>query len=274
MSRSVSGPVTLEIRDSGGKTVRRYSSSNRGSPVDATKLRIPAYWLRPPQVLSSEPGMHRFVWDTHYQPVPGIDPEYPIAAVYRNTAPDPTSPWAMPGQYTVVLTVNGTSFTQPLVVKMDPRVKTSRADLGRQFELSEQLYNEWAPLNSINERINSLSTQLTKLRPLTDGNSPITAQLDAFSKKLQELTGAANPRPGDPLNLGVLIRLQALFGILQEVDAAPTAQVSSAVENLQREIRSVVERWRVIESQDIPALNLQLQAAGLPELKLKEPDQK
>ncbi|MBA3804928.1 MAG: hypothetical protein H0X14_04355 [Acidobacteria bacterium] len=208
----------------------------------------------------------------HYQPVPGIDPEYPIAAIYRNTAPDPTSPWVMPGQYTVVLTASGATFTQPLVVKMDPRVKTSLADLGRQFEQSEQLYKEWAPLNSINERINSLGAQITKLRPRAEGNSPITAELDAFTKKLQELTGAANPRPGDSLNLGVLIRLQTLFGILQEVDAAPTPQVSAAVENLQREIRSVNERWRVIESQDIRALNHQLQAAGLQEL--KEPGQK
>lgn len=273
LSQSVSGPVTLEIRDSSGQTVRRYSSADAVSPVDASKLRIPTYWLRPPQVLSAERGMHRFIWDMHYEPVPGIDPQYPIAAVYRNTAPDPTSPWVMPGQYTIVLTVGGTSFTQPLVVKMDPRVKTSLADLGRQLELSKQLYNQWAPLNSLNERINSLNEELVNLRSRAGENSAVAAGIDALIKKLQELAGATNPRPGEPLNLGVLARLQTLFGILQEVDAAPTIQVSTAVTNLQREIQSVIEGWRVIESQDIPALNRQLKGAGLPELKLKEPDQ-
>jgi photosystem II stability/assembly factor-like uncharacterized protein len=272
LRQSATGPVTLEIRDSSGQTVRRYSSADAVPPVDPTKLRIPTYWVRPPQVLSTEAGMHRFMWDMHYQPVPGIDPEYPIAAIYRNTAPDPTSPWAMPGQYTVVLTVGGKSLTQPLTIKMDPRVKTSLADLGRQFALSKQLYDQWAQLNSINERINSLNTELTNLQPRTL-NSPVAAQLDALIKKLQELTGAANPRPGEPLNLGVLIRLQTLFGILQEVDAAPTAQTTVAVTNLQSEIRLVNERWQAIDSQDIPALNLMLKAAGLPELKLKEPDQ-
>ena len=29
------------------------------------------------------------------------EPEYPISAVPHNTAPDATSPWALPGQYTV-----------------------------------------------------------------------------------------------------------------------------------------------------------------------------
>jgi photosystem II stability/assembly factor-like uncharacterized protein len=272
LGQSASGPVTLEIRDSSGQTVRRYSSTDTVPPVDATRLRIPTYWVRPPQVLSTEAGMHRFMWDMHYQPVPGIDPEYPIAAIYRNTAPDPTAPWAMPGQYTVVLTVGGKSFTQPLTIKMDPRVKTSLADLGRQFELSRQLYEQWAQLNSINERINSLNTELTNLQTRTT-NTPIAAQLDALIKKLQELTGAANPRPGEPLNLVVLIRLQTLFGILQEVDAAPTPQATAAVTNLQSEIRSVSERWQVIESQDIPALNRQLRDAGLPEVKVKEPGQ-
>jgi photosystem II stability/assembly factor-like uncharacterized protein len=273
LRQSATGPVTLEIRDSNGQTVRRYSSADTVPPVDATSLRIPTYWVRPPQVLSTEAGMHRFMWDMHYQPVPGIDPEYPIAAVYRNTAPDPTSPWAMPGQYTVVLTVGGKSFAQPLTVKMDPRVKTSLAELGRQFALSKQLSDQWAQLNSINERINALNTELTNLQPRTL-NSPVAAQLDALIKKLQELAGAtANPRPGEPLDLVVLTRLQTLFGILQEVDAAPTAQTTAAVTNLQSEIRSVSEGWRAIESQDIPALNRQLRAAGLPEVKLKEPDQ-
>ena len=56
--------------------------------------------------------MHRFLWDMHYAPVPGEKPSYPIAAVYRNTAPDFTSPWVMPGKYTVVLNVNGNTYTQ------------------------------------------------------------------------------------------------------------------------------------------------------------------
>jgi hypothetical protein len=84
--------------------------------------------------------MHRFVWDLFYPPIPQKRPSYPIAAIARNTPPDATSPYAMPGDYTVRLTVDGKVSTQPLTVQMDPRVKTSRADLGEQFRLSMKVY--------------------------------------------------------------------------------------------------------------------------------------
>jgi hypothetical protein len=42
----------------------------------------------------------------------------------------------MPGLYTVTLQVNGKTYTQPLQIKMDPRVKTSLQDLQKQHDLS------------------------------------------------------------------------------------------------------------------------------------------
>src|SRR5947208_1769485 len=65
----------------------------------------------------------------------------PIAAVPHDTPPAPTSPWVAPGQYTVKLTVDGKSLTQPLTVKMDPRVNTPPVGLAQQFTLSKQLYD-------------------------------------------------------------------------------------------------------------------------------------
>ena len=267
-SRAAAGPVTLEIRDSGGQTVRRYSSADSAPPVDPA-LSIPAYWVRPPQVLSNAPGMQRFLWDMHYEPVPGVKPDYPISAVYRNTAPQPTSPWAMPGQYTVVLTAGGKSYTQPLVLKMDPRVKTPAADLSRQFELSRQLYEDRLRLEPVNNRVGSLGAELAGLRALSGAHVEVAKQLDALGQKLQELSGAANRRPGAPLSLSVLTRLQTLFEIIQDVDAAPTSQVAGAAADLRRETTTLLERWRAIESQDIPALNRQLRDAGLPVLESK-----
>src|SRR5262249_21259654 len=146
---STRGPVTLEIKDASGAIVRKYSSDDK-LPADDPQLNIPPYWVRPPQRLSNEPGLHRFLWDLHYAPVPGVAPQYPIAAVYRTTAPAATSPWAMPSdKYTVVLTAGGKKHEQPLTLVMDPRVKTSSADLGEQFKLSKQVYDEWLALNSI-----------------------------------------------------------------------------------------------------------------------------
>ena len=138
LESSVAGPVTLEILDGAGKAVRAYSSTDPVEPVK-DEANVPAYWIRPSQVLSAEAGMHRFVWDLHYARPTGMRAGFPIAAVYRNTAREPNGVWAQPGLYTVKLTAGGKRYTQPLTIKMDPRVKTPAASLLQQFTLSKRL---------------------------------------------------------------------------------------------------------------------------------------
>jgi photosystem II stability/assembly factor-like uncharacterized protein len=114
--------MTLEILDTAGKLVRRFSSDDKPSAPDPL-LNVPAYWVRPFQPLSTAPGMHRFVWDLHGAPTAGgrrRGGEYPISAIYRDT-PGPQGEWMPPGDYTVKLTVDGRTYTQVLTVKPDPR---------------------------------------------------------------------------------------------------------------------------------------------------------
>ncbi|HRI25448.1 MAG TPA: hypothetical protein PLZ45_12290, partial [Ferruginibacter sp.] len=66
---------------------------------------------------------------------------YPISAIYMNTAPDPTSPWVLPGTYKAWLTVDGKMYQQTFTVRIDPRVKTSMQQLGIQHNLSLLCYN-------------------------------------------------------------------------------------------------------------------------------------
>ena len=108
------GAVTLEILDAAGQTIRQYSSEDKPIVPDAADAPVPLYWYRRPQPLAKSAGMHRLMWDVHYQSAPGIGGRggLPIAAVPFDTVPVPTAPWAPPGQYTVKLTVNGKSDTQ------------------------------------------------------------------------------------------------------------------------------------------------------------------
>ena len=99
---------------------------------------MPLYWFRPPQPLRRPPGLHRFIWDVHYQPLPappgggeggGGRGGLPIQAIPYNTAPAPGTPWVTPGTYTIRLTAAGKSHEQPIEVKQDPRVKTPDLDM-------------------------------------------------------------------------------------------------------------------------------------------------
>ena len=129
--------VTLQIKDDKNNIIRTFRSDDK--PYEIPPVNIPLYWIRPQQILSATAGSHRFLWDLHYTPIKSA-PNYPIAAVYGNTAPEPTSPWVMPGNYTAVLTVNGKIYTQSLKVTMDPRVKTSITDLQLQHDYSMTCY--------------------------------------------------------------------------------------------------------------------------------------
>lgn len=269
-----SAPVTLEIKDESGQLVRRYSSADP-LPTPDPMLAIPSYWVRPPQKLSSEPGIHRFLWDLHYPPVPGVRPDYPIAAVYRNTAPAPTSPWAIPGKYTVTLTVNRKTYSQTLIVKMDPRVQTSTADLAEQFKSSKQLYHQWLALGLITESARSLRGRLTELRPRVP-EGELKASIDALSEKIQALAGAAGPGPGGAAAAAratvasVTARLSTLFNDIEGVDAAPTPQVAAAAVDVLKDAHSLEDSWQTILSQDLPGLNKKLHGAGLPVIRIQE----
>ncbi|MEP6570346.1 MAG: glycoside hydrolase [Acidobacteriota bacterium] len=259
--------VELEIKDEAGNVVRHYSGADPLPAPDPT-LNIPPYWIRPPQILEGSAGMHRFFWDLHYAPLPGLQALYPIAAVYRNTAPDSTAPWALPGTYTVVLTVGGKSYEQPLTLRMDPRVNTSNADLAKQFKFSKQLYDEWLVLNPILESVKRIQGQIKELQKRT-GEGDLSMHLKALAEKVQSFSTAP---PGVPaaggaaqLNLAITSgRVKTLFDLIQDVDLAPTPQVVAAIPDVLKDSRSLQESWQAIKSQDIAALNVELRAAGLP----------
>jgi hypothetical protein len=267
--KDAAGPVTIEFKDSKGKSVRNYSSADVPHEPDPRKLKIPSYWIRPLQSVSTKAGMHPFLWDMHYTPVPDVEPEFPIAATYRNTAPSATSPWVMPGEYTVTLTVDGKSVKQSLTVQMDPRVKASAADLQEQFDLSWQLYQLRLKLAPIGKKFEEITEQLIKLKSSAAERPDVTKELEAFNDTLRKF-GPPHPRPGAPPSLFVLQSTTRLFDETQGVDAAATPAVKSAVADVQTKVGPMMETWQKLVETDLPALNQQLRSAGFPEIKISD----
>ena len=264
LGADTAGAVTLEIKDAKGNVIRRYASTDPVPPPDP-KLKIPRYWVKPPQTLSDRPGLHRFFWDLHGTPLAGVEPEYPIAAVPHKTAPVPTAPWIVPGDYSVVLTAGGKSFTEPLPVKMDPRVKATNADLTKQFALSKTLHDLRAGLQPIGKSYVALTAEMKKAKERA-GKNPIKEQIDALHKKLETFASPAAVRSGAALELEALDKVVRLFGDLQDVDAAPTPAQQAAMTALQKDARGVVERWKAI-APEVATLNAGLASAGLEAIK-------
>lgn len=216
--------------------------------------------------------MHRFLWDLHYAPIPGMPPEYPIAAVPHDTAPAPSSPWVMPGRYTVKLTVSGKTYSQPITVVMDPRVKTPAAALQQQFTTSKQLYDAALQLTPAMDKARAWREQLAH----ADGQGSASSAISDFEKKLDELVGggrggrrffagAGEQRGPESLN-AVRGGLLMLLYEIQSADAAPTQAVAAAASERMKTVAPALERWQQFQKTEVPAINQQLKSAGLPEL--------
>ncbi len=245
LGSTASGPVTLEVSDSAGKLVRRYSSDDPVQPIDPM-LAVPAYWVRPPHPLSAAPGMRRFLWDMHYPPLRETRPNYPMQAILHDTAPAPSSPWVMPGTYTVKLTVNGQSYTQSLPVKIDPRVHTPLAELTQQFTLSKQLYDDIVKASAALEEIRAL-------REKSKDNADLDAKLAALQGTLGFGRGGGGGRgtpAGGPDTLtSVNGELTTLLRLIQEADVAPTTQAATAAADRRKALAALLNRWTALKTQ-------------------------
>jgi photosystem II stability/assembly factor-like uncharacterized protein len=185
INQNITGDISLEINDDKGNLVRKFSSSDK--PYIKPQDNIPDYWIRPQEILSKTKGAHRFIWDLHYTPI-DVPPTYPMGAVYQKTAPNTNSPWVMPGTYKVKLSANGQTLTQQLIVKMDPRVKTSVIDLQIQFDWSKKLYDLRKKIQStttseatLNKEKNTIDGQLASIIDILQDadNKPTTQAIDA-----------------------------------------------------------------------------------------------
>ena len=193
-----SGPVTLEIFSGERKPVRRYSSDDKPEPYDEKEINVPMYWARPLDALAASKGAHRFVWNLRY-PTPGaVNRDFPISATYRDTPLEPLGVLAVPGAYTVKLTVNGATLTQPLTLKMDPRASITPPGLQQQFTLATKIAD-------------MMNRTYSAINPQSAVRSP---QYDA----LVSLNGD----------------LATAYDVVEAADRAPTTQAVRAVAELQK----------------------------------------
>ena len=128
VNAKLTGPLTLSIVDASGGLVRSYSSAHPPAPPNPDEFDFPAFWLQQGEALDASVGAHRFRWDFQYGLLAGESPNGFLGGVF-----------APPGRYTVRLSANGRTWSEPLVVEKDPRVRASDADLASQFTAAREI---------------------------------------------------------------------------------------------------------------------------------------
>ena len=263
-----STPVTLEILDSSGQLVRRYSSADQPFAPNPRSMDIPAVWLRTPPTLSAAAGMHQWLWDLRYAAPAGA----PVGRFGGGGGP-----WVLPGEYTVKLTVGGKSYTQPLTVKLDPRVQVTPADLTKQFDLARKIAASMAQNAAAQAEARQLRQKIQSLRSQAAGKPAVLAALDGFDRKMQAIVGAAAPPNPDgapeesPDRTSLLYlqrQLSAIANSVNGADAAPTAGAIAAFGQVQQVLPKTLAAWAELKSRDLPQLNTVLRDNSLPPVQM------
>jgi photosystem II stability/assembly factor-like uncharacterized protein len=271
LEQPATGPLTLEILDTQGKFVRRYSSADQPEPTQAEleKQLIPLYWLRAPRTLSAGPGMHRWIWDLRYPPPVSAEHEYPIAAVPRNTPRYPLGPAALPGQYTLRLTANGHTSTSNLTIKMDPRIKTPLSGLQKKFELEMRLASAVTQSSEAVTQARSVHEQLRKIT----GNGQLKESAKSLDDKISTLLDRPKDAPASapgPALSGANSQMVALYKEVEKSDAEPSTAQGEAFAKTSGDLAAALQRWNELKP-EIKSLNSQLTATGQPEIRLDLP---
>ncbi len=256
--------VVLEIHDAAGKRVRRYDSADRASAYDPAKAGTAPEWFQAAIALSTAVGAHRFAWPYTYAPLPDL-------------AEDGDGAWAPPGAYRITLTVDGTSFEQPLTLLPDPRVKLGDADYRHQFELANAVADARAGI----VRRSAEAKAMLKAIAAQRGHWPaaLAKPAGALEGRIHALSGivpSANPantwwlppKSMDSLRF-VQDGLDRLARAIDGADAAVTPDAVTGLIDYRSRAEVIGRRWDELRNGDWAGFNAKLRAAGVAELSLE-----
>jgi photosystem II stability/assembly factor-like uncharacterized protein len=289
LGQNASGAVKLDILDNAGKVIRSYSSDDPKLSIDpaldpvaynkicqqrptATDCGLPLYWPAQQILLGTNAGAHRFSWDMRYEQLNEENPddagdEAATGAVPHHTYPATNAPWAPPGTYTVRLTADGKTYTQPITVRLDPRVKTSPAGLAQLASLTRELYEGAVSVHTAYNQARALSASL--------GNAG-GADAAAFKAQVDSIAPPAAARggrrgfgggrggaaPAAPTLEAVSNSLIAAAMSMQGADVAPTANNVATAARTRADAAAVLRRWTAMKTTGLAALNAKRKAAG------------
>jgi photosystem II stability/assembly factor-like uncharacterized protein len=267
------GETRIDILDAKGQKIRSFSSQKVNSldePADPDDK-------KPEKQIKVETGLNRFVWDLHYENANHV-PGYYLYE-YNEGA---RGPLAVPGNYQVRLAVDGQTQTAPIEVKLDPRLRTTQAELEQQFQLQmkirEQLNRIYAAVNQI-EDVRAQTEGLKRRLPADDGAHAVASSADSLTGKLVSvreplvnLKISANEdslayRPGLD---GQWAFLSMIVG--SGCDCAPTEAALQRFDQLMTSTEEAVAHWDQLQKSDVAAFQKMAAGQGIFPIAVPAPD--
>ncbi len=249
--------ITLEISDSEGNFVRKFSSS-----ADKTFKKYDG-GPQSEQTLTKSKGLNRFVWDMRYPTMPGVANVY-IESSYAGHK-------AVPGKYTVTVKMGDKKISTDAEILANPNYPTDAATYKEYHRTMMGMENEVTSMhkmvNSLYEKQKQLDSLLGSL-PSSDKFNTVKKEGDALLKKMkawdEDMVQRKSKAYDDVENFPNKFTADYLFMLNQTESDIP--RVNQPNIDLMNEMNG---KWNVLKSRanemldkDIPSINKLLWDAG------------
>jgi DNA-binding FrmR family transcriptional regulator len=245
--------VSLEIQDSSGQTVKTYSTESTDDK-NVEKLNV-------------EAGLNRFEWDLTY-PGPFTVPDL-VTMVMRNPARGPD---AVPGTYSVRLSIGDWSETRSFELLADPRWDATNEELEQTFELATDIADKISSfqhaieqLRSAQKQVHSIVEDIEKKEYAGEVQQQAKGLIAAL-KSLEEEFINNNIKSGqDPIGMERRLsnRMGRLYQVVRGHDARPTGGMLERHADLEKVYDSLMSRYNTLVNEDIKAFNELLNKHGV-----------
>jgi photosystem II stability/assembly factor-like uncharacterized protein len=270
------GEVTIEILDTAGKSVKKFSS--RAAEGQAGPGGAPGgeeggggRFRGGPSRVPAEKGLNRFAWDLRYPDAT----TFPGMILWSGNT---SGPRAVPGSYQVKLTVDGKTLGETLEVRKDPRVPTTQEEFQKQFNLLTRIRDKFSETSEAIINIRDVKRQVDEytkrvggqsdMKPIVDAGKALNDKLTAIEQELYQTKNQSNQ---DPLNYPIRLnnKLAALAGSIAGSDTQPTDQQVAVYEDLTTKVNAQLEKLKQVMTTDVPAFNKLVQEKQVPAVFVK-----
>ncbi|RZV70634.1 MAG: glycosyl hydrolase [Flavobacteriaceae bacterium] len=232
--------ISLTYIDQKGDTIKSYSTKNKKKDK-----------------LGVKKGPNKFVWNMTYEGAERL----PGMILWWASL---NGPRAIPGEYKVVLNVNGKTQSQPFTVVADKRSESTQADMQKQFDFIKDVNKTMDNAHKSIKKIRKINSQLSAFEKQYKGNEDVKDLLDKakslkeeFGKIEKELYQTKNKSGQDPLNFPIKLtnKLGHLNSLVSMGDFPPTEQDIAVKNELSGKINTQLDAFNKLVSDEIKAFN-------------------
>jgi photosystem II stability/assembly factor-like uncharacterized protein len=255
--------VRLDIVDAKGQVIRTFPDTTAGAGGGGRGRGGAA--AGPTRTV----GLNSFQWDQLYAPAVS----FPGMILWGGSTNGPQAP---PGRYTVRLTVDDKTVSQPLVIKLNPMHDATEADLQAQFALGIQLRDKLSEANGAVIQIRDLKKQVAdRLQHSQDprlkaAGDKLTTNLSAVEGEIYQVK---NQSGQDPLNFPIKVnnRIASLLGVVTRSDDKPIGNALPIFNDLKAELKVQTDRLQQVLQTDLTAFNVEAKRLGLAPVVVSKP---